>query len=240
MADKIKILAVAAARGGSKGIKDKNIRDLLGKPLIAYTIEQAIRWGGFSKFIVSTDSERIAEIARNYGAEVPFFRPDVLSSDTADKMVALRHAFVEAQKFYNIKFDALLDLDVTAPVRTVEDIENMVRIFRERKPDCIFSVVKARRNPYFNMVEKRENGTVRLCKKLSIDVIRRQDAPEVYDMNASMYVYDKDFLLDPNSKAPYEKRTLIYEMPPVSAFDIDSELDFKFIEFLVREGIVTI
>lgn len=238
MTDKIKILAVVAARSGSKGVKHKNIRDLLGKPLIVYTIEQVIRWGKFEKFIVSTDSEKIAEIARICGAQVPFLRPAELASDTANKIDALRQAFIETQRHYNVRFDALLDLDVTAPIRTVNDIDNIVRIFIEKKPDCIFSVVKARRNPYFNMVEKQRDGTVKISKELPFKIIRRQDAPLVYDMNASIYVYDKDFLLNTDNKIPYAKRTLVYEMPQISAFDIDTELDFKFIEFLVKEGLV--
>lgn len=234
----IKILAVVAARGGSKGVKNKNIRDLLGKPLIAYTIAQVIKWGKFDKFIVSTDSEEIAKVAKDYAAEVPFLRPPELATDTANKMDALRHAFIETQRHYNIKFDALLDLDVTAPARTIEDIENIVCLFKEKRPDCIFSVVKARRNPYFNMVEKQTDGIVRISKELPFKIIRRQDVPEVYEMNCSMYVYNKDFLLDAHNKIPYAKKSIVYEMPELSRIDIDTELDFKFVEFLIKEGLI--
>ena len=97
MANTIKTLAIVAARGGPKGLKNKNIRDLLGKPLIAYTIEQIVNWGKFDKFIVSTDSKRIAEIARGYGVEVPFMRPAELATDKAGKLDVLRHAFIEAE-----------------------------------------------------------------------------------------------------------------------------------------------
>jgi CMP-N-acetylneuraminic acid synthetase len=86
------------------------------------------------------------------------------------------------------------------------------------------------------MVEKQKEGGVKVCKELPLSVTRRQEAPEVYDMNASMYVYSKDFLLDPNNKTPYAKKALIYEMPEISRIDIDSELDFKFIEFLIQKG----
>lgn len=234
------ILAVVAARGGSKGVKDKNIRNLLGKPLIAYTIEQVIRWAKFEKFIVSTDSEAIAKVARDYGAQVPFLRPAELATDTTIKMDALRHAFIQAERNYGARFDAMLDLDATSPIRTAEDIENIVRIFSLNKPDCVFSVVKARKNPYFNMVEKQNNGTVRPCKESGSGIARRQDAPLVYDMNASMYVYDRDFLLDTNNKMPYAKNSLVYEMGDLSRLDIDSEMDFQFIEFLVSKGMVKI
>src|SRR4030042_4282269 len=143
-------------------------------------------------------------------------RPKELADDTTGKIEVLRHALIKAEKHYGIIFDALLDLDATAPIRTTEDIENIVRIFKERKPDCIFSVVKAHRNPYFNMVEEKEDGTVMVCKQQPKEIQRRQDAPVVYDMNASMYVYDRKFLLDANNKMPYSKKTLIYEMGELS------------------------
>ena len=238
MANTMKILATIAARGGSKGVKNKNIRNLLGKPLIAYTIEQVIKWGKFDKFIVSTDSRKIADIAGQYGAEVPFLRPAELATDTAGKLGVLRHALVESEKYYNIKFSILLDLDVTAPIRTVEDIDNIVELFKEKRPDCAFSVVKARRNPYFNMVEKKPDGTVKICKDFPVAITRRQDAPEIYDMNASLYVYDREFLLDTANKTLCSKKALIYEMGELSAIDIDREIDFKLVEFLVKEGIV--
>lgn len=236
----MKILAVVAARGGSQGLKNKNIRDLLGKPLIAYTIEQIVNWGKFDKFIVSTDSRRIAEVARSYGAEVPFIRPAELATDTAGKLDVLRHAFIEAEKHYNIKFDALLDLDATSPVRTVQDIENIVNLFKEKRPDCIFSAVKARKNPYFNMVEKKADGTVEVCKEAPIEITRRQDAPLVYEMDGSMYVYDREFLLDAANRTPYVKvkKTLVFEMGELSAIDINTEMDFKLIEFLAKERII--
>jgi len=234
----LKILATVAVRSGSKGLKEKNIKPLLGKPLVAYTIEQVLKWGKFDKFVVSTDSEKIAEISRGLGAEVPFLRPAELATDTANKMDALRHAFLTTQRHYGLEFDALLDLDATAPVRTVQDLENIVGLFKEKKPDCIFSVVKARRNPYFNMVESGEDGTVEVCKPPTSEITRRQEVPMVYEMNASMYIYKREFLLDPQNKTPYAKRTLVYEMPEVSRIDIDSESDFRYLEFLVKKGLV--
>jgi CMP-N-acetylneuraminic acid synthetase len=234
----IKILVVVAARAGSKGVKNKNIRDLLGKPLVAYTIEQVIKWGKFHKFIVSTDSPEIARIAQSYGAEVPFLRPPELATDTASKLDTLRHALGEAEKYYNTKFDAVLDLDVTSPIRTINDIDNIVSLFKEKKADCVFSVVKAHRNPYFNMVEKKSDGTVIICKQPPKVIERRQDAPLVYEMNASMYVYDREFLLGALSNTLFTDKTYAYEMSQVSGVDIDREIDFKYIEFLVKEGLV--
>lgn len=232
----MKILAVIAARGGSKGVKNKNIKLLADKPLIAHTISQVKRWGKFDKFIVSTDSERIADVAREFGAEVPFLRPSEFAGDTSSKMDALRYALIKAEEHYAEKFDALLDLDATSPVRTPDDITGILEVFKEKKASCVFSVVKARKNPYFNMVEKLPDGSVKISKKASAEITRRQETPPVFDMNASMYVYARDFLLDENNKMPYSKDAYIYEMGEFSSVDIDTELDFRFIEFLVKTG----
>lgn len=236
----MRLLATVAARSGSKSVKNKNIRELSGKPLIGHTLEQVVRWGKYDKLIVSTDSVEIADIASRYGAEVPFIRPDELASDTAGKLDVLRHALTSAEEYYDMRFEAVLDLDVTAPLRTVADIENIVQLFKARQPDCIFSVVEARKSPYFNMVEYDKMGKVRVCKELPQTIVRRQDAPVVYAMNTSLYVYKREFLLNPEHKLPYSGETAIYEMPEITAVDIDSEEDFQYIEFLINEGKVVL
>jgi CMP-N-acetylneuraminic acid synthetase len=238
MTGNLKILVTIAARGGSKGIKNKNIRNLSDKPLIAYTIEQAVKWGKFERLIVSTDSQDIAKIAKEYGAEVPFMRPAELATDTASKIDTLRHAFIEAEKYYQSKFDVLLDLDATAPIRTIKDIDNIVSLFEKKRPASVISVVKASKNPYFNMVEEQADGTFSICKQLEKIVYRRQDVPSVYDMNASIYVYDREFIIDLANKTPFSNKVFAYLMPDISAVDIDTELDFRFNEFLIKEGMV--
>lgn len=231
------ILCIICARGGSKGIKGKNIRPLLGKPLMAYTIEQALRWGRARHVVVSTDSGRIAKVAKKYKAEVPFNRPKELATDNAPKLLSIRHALIESEKFFKEKYDIIVDLDVTAPIRKIKDLDNCLKIFIKKKPKVLFSVVKARRNPYFNMVEREKDSFVKLCKKLPARVIRRQVAPEVFNMNASIYFYRRDFLLDQRHITPFSDKTAIYIMNELSAYDIDSEIDFKFNEFLLKEGI---
>jgi len=234
----MKILATIAARGGSKGIKDKNIRNLFGKPLIAYTIEQAKAWNGYENLIVSTDSKKIAAIANSYGAEVPFLRPAGLSKDKTGKIDVLRHALIESEKLYDKRFDALLDLDVTSPLRSIDDIKNIVKLFKRKNIDCVFSVIEARKNPYFNMVEETPSGNVRICKKPNTYVLSRQSAPKVYEMNASIYLYKRDFLMDSRNKMPYEKTACVYEVKNDYAIDIDTESDFKLLELLLKEGLV--
>lgn len=233
-----KILVIVAARAGSKGVKNKNIRNLCGKPLIAHTILQAKRWGKANRLICSTDSEKIAQIAIEYGAEVPFIRPKNLSGDTIGKISVLRHALskIEAQSGY--RFNIIIDLDATAPIRRPIDIENALRIFKKNKRNPVFSVTASRKNPYFNMVEIDKNGFAHLVKKAKTEFLRRQDAPLVYDMNASIYIYSREYLLDNNTKTAISNKSVVLVMEDWSAFDIDRESDFQLVEFFAKKGLI--
>lgn len=231
------LLITICARAGSKGVKGKNIRKLNGHPLIYYTIKQALNWNKAKRVVVSTDSEDIAKIARKYGAEVPFMRPAELATDNAPKIPAIRHALLCCEQAFKESYDIVVDLDATAPVRTVDDLEKALNIFLKKKVKTLFSVVPARRNPYFNMVEELPDGKINYSKPNS-NFSRRQDAPPVYDMNASIYLYDRNYLLDINNIKPVSDNSAIYIMDELSATDIDKEVDFKFIEFLIKEGLV--
>lgn len=232
------LLITICARGGSKGVKNKNIRKLLGKPLIYYTIKQAKEWGRGKHIVVSTDSVVVARIAKDLGAEVPFIRPADLATDTAGKVAVIRHALNSCEQIYGEKYQTVIDLDVTSPIRKVSDLENIYQLFMKKRPKTLFSVVPAHRNPYFNMVEEGEDGKMHLCKEGNI--ARRQDAPKVYDMNASIYIYDRKYLLQEGNESAVSDNTIAYLMDDVSRTDIDSELDFKFIEFLVKEKIISL
>jgi CMP-N,N'-diacetyllegionaminic acid synthase len=234
------ILVTICARGGSKGVKGKNIKSLNGKPLISYTINQAKEWNKAKRIVVSTDSDDIAAIAMEYGAEVPFRRPAELASDSAPKVPSIRHALIKSEEIFGMKFDIVVDLDPTSPIRKSDDIDNCLKIFNENKPKTLFSVVNCHKNPYFNMVEINEKGRYELSKKLSVGVGRRQDAPKVYDMNASIYLYSREFLIDESNNFPICDDSLIYVMDDSSSYDIDREIDFKFIEFLLKENLVNI
>lgn len=233
------LLITICARGSSKGVKGKNIRKLDGKPLIYYTIKQAKEWGKGKHIVVSTDSNEIAQIAKGFGAEIPFIRPAELATDTCGKISVIRHALITCEKIYKESYSMVMDLDVTSPIRKISDLENAYKLFLEKRPKTLFSVVPAHRNPYFNMVEVSSDGKAHVCKS-SKEFIRRQDAPEVYDANASIYLYNRDYLLDENNKIVISDNSIIYSMDPISRTDIDSELDFKYIEFLVRENIITL
>lgn len=228
-----KVLCTICARGGSKGVKNKNIKLLNGKPLIAYTIEQAAQSGLFEHIVISTDSDAIAQCAQEYGAEVFFKRSAEMASDTAGKLDVIRDAFKRSEEYYGCTFDTLIDLDATAPLRSVQDIVDSYRQFLRDDNNNLITAMPSRRSPYFNLVEVDASGKVALSKKLSDGVVRRQDAPKSYDMNASIYIWKRDVIL--NETSLFLEKTGLYVMPEERSIDIDTELDFEFVEFLMRK-----
>ncbi len=229
------------ARGGSKRIKDKNIQEVCGKPLVAYAVDLAKKWGKGKRIVCSTDSEKIAEIAKAHGAEVPFMRPAELASDAAGKVAVIRHLHKACEEIYGEKIDCVVDLDATNPLKTVEDLNNCLKIYEEKKPEILFTVTNARRNPYFNMVEAKDDGFVKLSKTPEKTILRTQDTPKVYDMNAAIYFYSREFLLDPNKTHPLKSdKAAISVMDEITAVDIDTEFDLKYVEFVLNNNVVKI
>ncbi len=228
------ILCTICARGGSKGVINKNIKKLHGKPLIAYTIEQAKNSKLFKHIVISTDSDDIADMAKQYGAEVFFKRDKKMASDTAGKLDVIKDAFVRSEDYYNEKYDYLIDLDATAPLRDVNDILNSFKQFIDNNNDNLITAMPSRRSPYFNLIEQDKNGKVYLSKTLGDSIVRRQDAPKSYDMNASIYIWKRETIL--NEDSIFLDTTGLYVMPEDRSIDIDSELDFKFVEFLMKEN----
>lgn len=228
-----KILCTICARGGSKGVKNKNIKPINGKPLIAYTIEQAKKSKLFEHIVISTDSDDIASIAKEYGAEVFFKRSKEMASDTAGKLDVIKDAFIRSEEYYGCKFDYLIDLDATAPLRDVDDIINSFKQFLKDNNDNLITAMPSRRSPYFNLVEQNKEGKVYLSKTLDNAIVRRQDAPSSYDMNASIYIWKREVILNENSI--FLDKTGLYVMPESRSIDIDTELDYKFVEFLMKE-----
>src|SRR3990167_396051 len=153
-----KVLCTICARGGSKGVKNKNVRLLHGKPLIVYTIEQAKESGLFEHIVISTDSDLIAAVAQEYGAEVFFKRSDEMASDTAGKLDVIKDAFLRSEAHYQTTFDYLIDLDATAPLRSVQDIIDAYQQFLKDDNDNLITAMPSRRSPYFNLVEVDSAG----------------------------------------------------------------------------------
>lgn len=224
-------ICTICARGGSKGVKGKNIRELHGKPLIAYSILQAKESGLFSCVAVDSDSDQILAVAREWGADHLIKRPDELATDQSAKLPAIRHCVAETERITGHTFDVIVDLDATSPLRTPDDIVQSVRLLEERGVSNVITGAPARRSPYFNLVEEDGNGVVRLAKTLAVPVVRRQDAPKCYDMNASVYVWKREVFF--SSSTLFNSDTLLFEMPEERSIDIDSELDFRFVEFFM-------
>ena len=230
----MKNLCTICMRGGSRGVPNKNLRELLGKPLMAYTIEQALQSELFEHVVVSTDSEKISKLAQTYGAEAWFLRPAELATDKAPKLPVIRHTFLEAEKHYGKQFDVLVDLDATSPLRDVEDIAKAYRQFLDEEADILITACPARKNPYFNMVEII-NDRIQKVKQLDKNPVRRQDAPKVFDMNASIYIWKRRSLLESNTL--FTDKTSLYVMSEERSVDIDTELDWEFVEFIIGKTV---
>jgi CMP-N,N'-diacetyllegionaminic acid synthase len=224
------IVCIIPARGGSKGLPGKNIKKLAGKPLIAYTIEHAQSSRYIDRVIVSTDDAAIAQVARESGAEVPFIRPDYLAGDAVGTIDVLLHAIDWVEK-EGYSFDVLVQLLVTTPLRVSGDIDACIELLYKENGDNVFSVAEAHRNPYFNMVEISSEGKVKLVKEGNF--MSRQEAPPVYDMNASIYVWHKEVLKQ--QKGLFLSNTRIYKMPRERSVDIDDALDFRIAEMLLSD-----
>ena len=208
----------------------KNIRLLVGRPLIAYTIETALQCKLIDKVIVSTDDEEIAAISREYGAEVPFMRPAELASDTTPMLPVLQHA-VSYLEEKGISVGIVVILDLTSPFRKVLDIENCIKKLKNENADSVVTVCEVEHNPYFVMMEFKGDNLVPLLKTKK-PITRRQDAPKVYRLNAAVYAVKRDVLMNENKIFTENTRGVI--MPQERSVHIDHQLDFEFAEFLMK------
>ena len=224
------ILITICARGGSKGIPGKNIKLLNGIPLIAYTIQVAREFAERyeADIAISTDDDAIKKVALNYGIKTDYSRPEELATDTAGKIATIK----DLVNFQQKQYDYVLDLDVTSPLRTLEDLVSAFKILEsDDRALNLFSVNPASRNPYFNMVEQQASGYFNLVKNNG-NILSRQTAPKVYDLNASFYFYKNDFFKK-GLNTVFTDSSLIYEMPHI-CFDLDHVIDFDFLDYLLR------
>jgi N-acylneuraminate cytidylyltransferase/CMP-N,N'-diacetyllegionaminic acid synthase len=227
------ILGTICCRGGSKGVKGKNIRPLRGKPLIAYTVESALQCDLLDDVLVSTDSEQIANAAKTAGITTIIHRPAELASDTASKWPAFIHALEEYEKLTGKSVDYLVDMDVTVPLKTPGDIAGAIQLaLNNREADVIITGYEPERNPYFNMMEVGQNGFARIVKQTEKPIVRRQDAPVVYSLTPAAYVVKKEALYAFSHWS--RAKCKIYPIPRERAVDIDTEVDFGIVEFLIN------
>jgi len=226
------ILITLCARGGSKGIPGKNIKPINGKPLIALSIETAKQFAKeqLADIELSTDDDEIKKVAASFGIVTSYQRPAHLGSDSAGKIDTIKDLLYCKEQATGKRYDYVLDLDVTSPLRTEGDLKAALElIVADDAALNIFSVNKANRNPYFNMVEQQDNGYYGLVKKGSF--VTRQSAPKVYDLNASFYFYKRVFF-ENETPTVINDHSLVYVMPHI-CFDLDHSVDFEFMEYLM-------
>ena len=230
-----KILITICARGGSKGILKKNIQSVNGKPLIAYTIIFAFRLVKEIKgdIILSSEDSEIINIARQYGLKTEYKRPIRLATDSAGKLDVLHDALTYMEKKTKIIYDYLIDLDVTSPLRTTDDIKDAFELLKlDKNAENIFSVNNPVHNPYFDIVERKENGYFDLVKNKG-DFFSRQTSPEVYELNASFYIFKRKYFLS-NNKTQIGSKSLVFKMNHL-CFEIDSQSELDYLSYLIEK-----
>ncbi len=223
------VVAFVFARGGSKGVPQKNLRKVGGLSLLAHSIQCAKSVSEINRVMVSTDDPKIAEEAEQCGAEVPFLRPAELARDDSPERAAWCHALQSCQEL-GINVECFVSLPTTAPLRAREDVLQALALWREQQADLVVSVTAARRSPYFNMVTMDHSGKASLV--IPSEVSRRQDAPRVYDMTTAVYVARPEFVR--SHRGFWEGKTFAIEIPEARAMDIDTELDLEIAEFLYQ------
>ena len=224
------IIGLIPARGGSKGVPGKNIRKVCGQPLISYAIKCALECRFIDHIVVSTDSDQIAGIARKYGAEVPFVRPPDLAQDKSAMRDVLWHALLACEAHYGGRVDCIILLDPTAPLRRTSDVRNAYRLFKKGKCDAVISGNIAHRNPYFNMV-CRSGRFVKLVNKSKEDIFRRQDCPQVFDLNTVVWIYSRKAIA---KRERIPEKSLLYLVPKEFSIDLDTEYDFEILQALMK------
>jgi len=227
----MKPICFIGARGGSKGVPKKNIKQIGGKPLIAHTIKSSLESKIFSHVIVSTDDNKIAKIAKKYGAEVPFLRPKKLATANASMDEVIVHAI---NKLFSLgyDFDVLVNRDCTAPFIRISDIKKGVSLLNKKKNDAVVAVYKTHLNPYFNMMELGSKGFLKFSKQTKKCVNNRQDAPVVYQLTGFQIINVTRFL---KYKKIYMPRISPIEIPTKTGLMIDNEFEFQIADCMYRK-----
>ena len=220
---KLKPICFIAAGGGSKGVTGKNLKNIEGIPLITHTIQKALKSNIFSHVIVSTEDKKIAKIAKQSGAEVPFLRPKILARDNSTTIDVILHAIKKLEQM-NYEFDVIANLDVTVPFLRMKDVKGAVELLNRKKCDAVFAVYKQHLNPYYNIVEKNSNGFLKIVKPLRNKPKSRQSSPIVYQMNG-LHVIRKEIIL--KTKTWYTSKVLPFEIPIETGLMIDTPYEFQ-------------
>ena len=229
----MKIVAFIFARGGSKGIPNKNLHLFGGKPLIAWSIEQALAIKEIDRLIVSTDSEDIKKVALEYGAEVPFLRPKELSQDNSPEWLAWQHALKYLIEDLNYNPDIMVSIPTTSPLRSTKDIIRCIDLYQKGGSDIVVTISETDRSPYFNMVHIDDDKAIRLVNPPLKTIFNRQNAPEVFNITTVCYVTSPDFILNNNSL--FDGKVRAIKVPFERSIDIDNIFDLKFAESILKQ-----
>lgn len=227
----MKNYAFIFARGGSKGLPGKNIKNLAGKPLLHYSIDTALAAPSIDLVFVSTDDVEIVKVAEQGGAIV-IERPAELATDNSPEWLAWRHAIEWTVQHYG-EFNNFISLPATSPLRSVDDVESAILKKQQQTADICIAVTPSNRSPYFNMVKKNAGGYIELVNQPDNAVTRRQDAPVVFDITTVVYVSTPDFIL--NNYGLFSGKVTSIEVPKCRAVDIDDIYDFKLAEAILQD-----
>jgi CMP-N,N'-diacetyllegionaminic acid synthase len=220
-------------RGGSKGLKNKNLSRMNNKYLMWYTIHTAKKSKIFEDVVVSSDNSSILKIAKTLGIKNFIHRKKTLSKSKTSKILVIRDCLKKMEINKKKKYDLVFDLDVTSPLRIIDDIKKAKKTFIKNKYDILVSGTEARSNPYFNAVKKTKNGVMPVLS-LQKKITCRQDAPKVYDLNASIYIWKRNVLLKKDNL--WGRKTGLYVMPFERSWDIDTKTDFQIVSFFMENN----
>lgn len=230
----MKRIAIIPARSGSKGLKDKNIKELNGKPLIAYSIEAALESKMFDKVFVSTDSQKYADIAIQYGAGASFLRSEENSSDTAGSWDVIREV-ISRLKEMGEEYDEVMLLQATSPLRTAEDIVNSIELLHEKKGKAVVSLTECDHSPIWCNTLPEDMSMDKFDREEYKD-LPRQMLPTFYRYNGAIYLVTAEELQ--NKEHMLEKGCFAYVMPQNRSIDIDTALDFMIAETIMKAGVL--
>ena len=229
----MKILAIIPARGGSKGVPRKNVIEINGNPLISYTISAALKASLITDIVVSTDDPEIAEISRKLGAQVPFMRPLDLASDQAQSAPVIEHALFFMEKIKDFKYDAILMLQPTSPLRTSQHIEESLNLYKSKECDSVVSVTSVGGNHPFRMKRLINNQLVNYIDQGFWNMKPRQSLPDVYIRNGAIYLISREVFIQ--QRQLIGNNCLGYVMSDSDSTNIDSPIDLKIAELLLKE-----
>lgn len=227
-------IAIIPARGGSKGLPNKNILEMNGKPMIAYSIEAAKMCPYIEDVVVSTDSEAIAETSKRYGASVPFLRPAHLASDTATTIDVLKHAVEVYESMHNKRVETVVLLQPTSPLRNDEDVANALELFIKQQADSLQSITVSDQHPYLFKKYNTESHAVTDYYANFTKVTRRQDMEEMYALNGAIYIFRKELLTENKIVG---KKNIGFVMPKNKSIDIDDIYDFILAEQIMIQSL---